>query len=288
MSETQPHNQESATTLPGAILKRCREYHGITLSEAAETTKIGVNYLTALEEDKISEFASLAYLKGFLRIYANYLGLNPEDMLRIYERLYDPPVQTSTVTDEAEPVHKKGFRWHKLLLPVMLLLLMLIAATILNRQQAPELPPKVVSPVPSTPVAALPQVPIQPVISSVQQPPASPPKAESRPKLVKPPGEITKPEIPVRHIAPETPKSFIAGMKVIRNGSLSVIIDGAAPQHYELSIGDTVEWKAEKSIALELSNGGGVEVEVNGKPLAPLNSSGAPTYVVIDAEGIRK
>jgi hypothetical protein len=77
-------------------------------------------------------------------------------------------------------------------------------------------------------------------------------------------------------------------MKVTRNGSLSVIIDGAAAQHYELDIGDTVEWKAEKSIALELSNGGGVEIEVNGKPLSPLISSGAPTYVVIDAEGIKK
>jgi len=284
LSETQLHNQESATTLPGAILKRCREFHGISLSEAAETTKIGVNYLTALEEDKISEFASLAYLKGFLRIYAKHLGLNPEDMLRIYERLYDPPEQPSTPSSgtDAELLYNTGFRWYKLLLPAMLLLLMFIVATILNRRTHTELQPKVASTVPSTPNATLPQVPIQPAISSVQlQTSASPAKTESRPK-------IAEPETPVRSSAPEAQKSFIAGMKVTRNGSLSVIIDGAAAQHYELDIGDTVEWKAEKNIALELSNGGGVEIEVNGKPLSPLISSGAPTYVVIDAEGIKK
>ena len=54
---------------PGAVLRRCREYHGITLEEASETTKIGISHLKALEDDQIREFANQAYLKGFLRIY---------------------------------------------------------------------------------------------------------------------------------------------------------------------------------------------------------------------------
>lgn len=292
MSETQLHNQEPATALPGAILKRCREYHDITLSEAAETTKIGINYLTALEEDRISEFASLAYLKGFLRIYANHLGLNPEDMLRIYERLYDPPGQTPTpAATDNEPTSYVGFRWSKLLLPAILLLLMFVAAAILNLKSDMALPPKVAAPVPppvSNP-AALPQMPVQPVISSVHPLSTAVPKAEPRPKQAKPvQTEVPESEAPARYVAPETQRSFIAGMRVTKNGSLTVTIDGAAPQHYDLSVGDIVEWKAEKNIALELSNGGGVEIEVNGKPLAPLVSSGAPTYVVIDAEGLKK
>ena len=86
MSETPPYNPDTSPSLPGAILKRCREYHGITLNDVAEATKIGVNYIEALEGDKLGEFASLAYLKGFLRIYSTHLGLNPEDMLRLYER----------------------------------------------------------------------------------------------------------------------------------------------------------------------------------------------------------
>lgn len=289
MSETQPHNQESATTLPGAILKRCREYHGISLHDAAEATKIGVNYLTALEEDRASEFASLAYLKGFLRIYATHLGLNPEDMLRLYERLYEPPEQPSASGPEASDEPAAGsnsFRWRKLLLPAILLLMMLVVAAILNHKTNSVPPSQAVAPAPATPLATLPQPPVQSSVSSVHQPaqkPEAAPKPERQQRV-----EVSEPEPPARQPAPESSKSFIAGMRVTKNGSLTVIIDGATPQHYELSVGDMVEWKAEKSIALELSNGGGVEVEVNGKSLAPLVSAGVPVYVVIDAEGIKK
>ena len=59
---------ETLTGSPGAILRRCREFHGISLEEASETTKIGISHLKALEEDLIREFANQAYLKGFLRI----------------------------------------------------------------------------------------------------------------------------------------------------------------------------------------------------------------------------
>ena len=75
MSTTDVHTHDHSTSSPGAILRRCREYHGISLDEAAEATKIGVAYLAALEGDQINEFASLAYLKGFLRIYATISGL---------------------------------------------------------------------------------------------------------------------------------------------------------------------------------------------------------------------
>jgi len=81
---------EPSATSPGAILRRCREYHDLSLEEAEESTKIGANYLLALEEDQVSQFSSLAYLKGFLRIYATYLGLNPDDMIRLFEKLYAP------------------------------------------------------------------------------------------------------------------------------------------------------------------------------------------------------
>ncbi len=71
---------ETLSGSPGAILRRCREFHGITLEEASETTKIGISHLKALEDDQIREFANQAYLKGFLRIYATYLGLNSADV----------------------------------------------------------------------------------------------------------------------------------------------------------------------------------------------------------------
>ncbi|MEI6305764.1 MAG: helix-turn-helix transcriptional regulator, partial [Deltaproteobacteria bacterium] len=82
MPETEKQTVELSTSSMGAILKRCREFHKISIEEAAEATKIGKNYLRALESDQLKEFQSLAYLKGFLRIYTVYLGLNPDDIIR--------------------------------------------------------------------------------------------------------------------------------------------------------------------------------------------------------------
>jgi len=79
---------EAGSGSPGSILRRCREFHDITLEEASETTKIGLSHLKALEDDRIGEFANQVYLKGFLRIYATYLGLNSEDIARMYSRLF--------------------------------------------------------------------------------------------------------------------------------------------------------------------------------------------------------
>jgi hypothetical protein len=85
----------------------------------------------------------------------------------------------------------------------------------------------------------------------------------------------------------ETTKSFIVRMKVTQNGTLSVTIDGAQPQKYDLTIGDAIEWKAEKQVALELSNAGGVEVELNGKTIKPFGPAGKPAFIMLDADGVR-
>jgi hypothetical protein len=85
----------------------------------------------------------------------------------------------------------------------------------------------------------------------------------------------------------ETSKSFIVRMKVSQNGTLNVTIDGALSQTYDLTAGDAIEWKAEKNIALELSNAGGVEVEINGKALKSLGPAGKPVSIVLDANGVR-
>ena len=68
----------------------------------------------------------------------------------------------------------------------------------------------------------------------------------------------------------------------------SVSIDGSAAQQYELAVGDVIEWKAEKKVTLELSNAGGVDVELNGKPYKSLGPSGKPAYVELDADGVKQ
>ncbi len=288
MSEIGTHTVDPSATSPGAILKRCREYHEITLEEAEEATKIGANYLQALEEDQISQFGSMAYLKGFLRIYATYLGLNPDDLIRLFDKLYASGARQTDIKNNpagiGEPPLKKKFSLQKLIMPAIILLLILLTATIINRSAV----------VPPRPDLALPAVQTPAVVPAVQTAHST---AKQSPPINK--TEVALPETPLKALPPptqgknqppaiESAKGFIAHMKVTQGGTLTVTIDGATSQEYDLAVGDNIEWKANRSITLELSNAGGVEVDLNGKQLKSFGPTGKPVVVVLDADGVRQ
>ncbi|MBI2027543.1 MAG: helix-turn-helix domain-containing protein [Deltaproteobacteria bacterium] len=64
--------------ISGDFLKKTRQDKNMSLSEISKATRIGMNYLLAIEEENLSVFPARVYLKGFLRQYAKYLGLDPE------------------------------------------------------------------------------------------------------------------------------------------------------------------------------------------------------------------
>jgi len=63
-----------------------RERKGVDLVRAERDTKIRVRYLSALERGDYRDLPGAVYTKGFLRNYAIYLGLDPEDVLRQWRR----------------------------------------------------------------------------------------------------------------------------------------------------------------------------------------------------------
>jgi cytoskeletal protein RodZ len=67
-------------------LAAARERKGVDLMRAERDTKIRVRYLSALERGDYRELPGAVYTKGFLRNYAIYLGLEPEDVLRQWRR----------------------------------------------------------------------------------------------------------------------------------------------------------------------------------------------------------
>ena len=281
MSEIETNLVDPSAASPGAILKRCREYRGLTLEEAEEATKIGAVYLNALEKDQIGQFASLAYLKGFLRIYATYLGLNPDDMIRLYDKLYASGNGSSTAgtTDKAP---RKKFPLQKLAMPAVLLVLILVTAAIVNRSPAP--PVLQNQPASVTPSIAAPAV--QQIHSSAR--PVQPPVKADDAAVEHSRGDApSAPKTGTQKAATENSRSVIIRLKVTQSGTLSVTIDGSTSQAYDLVVGDNIEWKADRTISLELSNSGGVEAELNGRPLKPFGPLGKPATIVLDSEGVR-
>ena len=62
-------------------LYAARERKGVDLYRAERDTKIRARYLGALERGDYRELPGAVYTKGFLRNYALYLGLDPEEVL---------------------------------------------------------------------------------------------------------------------------------------------------------------------------------------------------------------
>lgn len=72
----------------GQILKENRERMGITLNEVALATKINVKILIAIEEGESERLPTKTFLRGFVRSYARYLGLDEEVILNsFYEEM---------------------------------------------------------------------------------------------------------------------------------------------------------------------------------------------------------
>ena len=68
----------------GHILREVRENKGLSLEEAQGKTRINVRYLTALENGQYSALPTPVHVRGFLRNYARFLGLDPQPLLTRY------------------------------------------------------------------------------------------------------------------------------------------------------------------------------------------------------------
>ncbi|HVM63923.1 MAG TPA: helix-turn-helix domain-containing protein [Acidimicrobiales bacterium] len=76
---------EAGPTLPERLIA-ARERKGVDLLRAERETKIRARYLAALEAGDYADLPGSVYTKGFLRNYALYLGLDPEDVTRQWKR----------------------------------------------------------------------------------------------------------------------------------------------------------------------------------------------------------
>ena len=68
----------------GTWLRRQREVREIDLREIADSSKVSMSYLRALEEDRFEVLPAPVFAKGFLRQYARYVGLDPEEVVNFY------------------------------------------------------------------------------------------------------------------------------------------------------------------------------------------------------------
>lgn len=75
----------------GETLRDARHRMNLTLDDVAAATRIKVSYLSALEDGEYAALPGVAYATGFLRNYARFLGLPPDEIVQQYHQLRPPP-----------------------------------------------------------------------------------------------------------------------------------------------------------------------------------------------------
>lgn len=109
----------------GAILKTARTKAGYSLEQAESETKISVKYLRALEDGQYNQMPAEAYNVGYVRCYAEFLGLNPERVVQLYRLERSEHNLTPLEMSQLRP--KRVGDWSFLITPKLLGILGMIA-----------------------------------------------------------------------------------------------------------------------------------------------------------------
>src|SRR5207302_10550694 len=72
--------------MAGAMLRHQREALGLDLADVAAALRINPAYLAALEAGRPDELPGAVYAIGFIRAYADHLGLDNREMLRLFKQ----------------------------------------------------------------------------------------------------------------------------------------------------------------------------------------------------------
>jgi cytoskeletal protein RodZ len=68
----------------GETLREARHHKRASLEDASRATKIKIDLLEKLESDEFGALAAPMYTKGFLKLYADYLGLDSSVVVETY------------------------------------------------------------------------------------------------------------------------------------------------------------------------------------------------------------
>jgi cytoskeleton protein RodZ len=214
----------------------------ISLRDIADRTKISRRYLEAMEADRFDLLPAPIFAKGFLREYARYVGLSPDDVVNHYLSVHYPedvpgdPKEDTKVRSRPKPIDpgqppvRRSWSYGLILAIAGLVLLVLVAVAAYLADQRHEEP-----------------------VQGGQAPPIAAP----------PPAPFVQPA----PVTPEPRAPLEVSLDFTKDCWVEAVIDGRN-RFSELRVqGEALQLEAQTSIALTLGNAGAVDVQVNGYPL---------------------
>jgi cytoskeleton protein RodZ len=101
---------------PGAQLRQAREAKGLDANAVADELRILRSQFRAMEQDDYHLFTADVFAKGYLRAYANFLQLDAEPLLALYDQHYRrdeeqlQPITTANISAQ-QPAAKRYWGW---------------------------------------------------------------------------------------------------------------------------------------------------------------------------------
>ena len=246
----------------GDQLREAREAQGRTLQDASQSLRVRTDYVEALEAEQFDVFGADTYARGHLRNYAAWLGLDPAELLGLYDRYVRTDDQTAHHIADA-PVSLQARdpvpQW-VLVLGAGFAILVAIALIGMLGNRTP--PPADVS------------------IADEASPTPSPTATTASPT----PSDEASP-------SPSPTPSFdgVEMLLVVESRSyLEITIDGQEthPRSGQVvEAGETVEVQADETVTVRYGNAGGVIVEINGQAYGRPGGNGEVVEVTYGPDG---
>lgn len=119
----------------GEILQKTREEKNLDIDKIAREISIEKRFLVGLENEDYSAFPGEAYMVGFLRNYSNYLELDTNFILKLYN---NKKIQEAPVPVELLAKRKSPFLLPAIIIPSVLIVGVILTLSILlvNKKKA--------------------------------------------------------------------------------------------------------------------------------------------------------
>lgn len=249
----------------GAKLKNLRLQKGLSLEDAHKKTKIHLDILKAIEEDSLINFSPV-YIKGFLKIYCNFLGIDPRECLPDYK---DPQAKVKYVHSlEGKPA--RSFKFPAINLSFLKFI---------------RIKPKVLVTVALIVVSMAGLFNLGKIISSKAKARHTQESQQARGIIA--PKTQNRPIQAVKSVNSIVAKTITLDIHARDNCFIQVKADGRVIFQNILKKGRSESWHAKDKIELSLGNAGSVDLEVNGKRISSLGRKGqALKNILITKEGL--
>jgi cytoskeleton protein RodZ len=244
----------------GFYLQSKRVARGLTLAQLSQETRIREEILRYIEAEAHAQLPDPVFVRGFLRAYAEAVGVEPQEALRRYSQRQ--AVQRRLPTSGLDTAHPAESFWLKL--GVSLAAIFLIAGIALfveHWRQQRSLP---AAPGPAMEASPAPATAAAPAQTSEALPEPAAARAPSPSPATQPAPEAAAAP-PVSRPAP-TPQ-----YKLVIHANeatwLKIIADAEPAREILLQADETVAVEAVSAFNLLIGNAGGVDLTLNGQPV---------------------